>query len=145
MYYQIIVYTTLMIFLNSCSSIVKTHGYKMENPDIFGDLITDLGSKLNSKEDVIKNFGTPSIKVEDISNTWIYLVSNKKKNIFKKDEIDFQFIIKFTFDDNDQLLQNEIIDKSLINEISFSRDKTRIPSSSYDLADQIIDSFTRGR
>ena len=145
MYYQIIVYTTLIIFLNSCSPIVKTHGYKIENPDIFVDLVTDLGSKLNSKEDVIKNFGTPSIKVEDINNTWIYLVSNKKKNIFKKDEIDFQFIIKFTFDDNDQLLQNEIIDKSLINEISFSRDKTRIPSSSYDLADQIIDSFTRGR
>ena len=145
MYYQIIVYTTLIIFLNSCSPIVKTHGYKIENPEIFADLITDLGSNLNSKEDVIKNFGTPSIKVEDINNTWIYLVSSKKKNIFKKDEIDFQFIIKFTFDDNNQLLQNEIIDKSLINKISFSRDKTRIPSSSYDLADQIIDSFTRGR
>ena len=73
------------------------------------------------------------------------MVSSKKKNVFKKDEIDFQFILSFKFNDKNNLIQNEIVDKSMINQITFSRDKTRVPSSSYNLADQIVDSFTRGR
>ena len=145
MFYWVIVYTTLLLCLNSCSPINKTHGYKIENPQLLNDLVANLGSKLNTKEDVIENFGTPSIQIKDIGDTWIYLVSSKRKNVFKKDYIDFQFILKFVFDDNNQLVQNQITDKSLINEITFSNDSTKIQSSSYNLADQIIDSFTRGR
>jgi outer membrane protein assembly factor BamE (lipoprotein component of BamABCDE complex) len=143
MYYRIIVYTILSIFLNSCSPIVKSHGYKIENPQVIGDLVQGLSPNITTKNDIIRDFGSPSIKIKDINDTWIYLVSNKTKNVFKKDEIDFHFILSFNFDDQGNLIKNDVVDKTEINEIVFSREKTRVPSSSYNLADQIVDSFTR--
>ena len=145
MNFRVILYTTLLIFLYSCSPIIKSHGYKVENPQVLVEFIDNKSSDLITKKDILNEFGTPSIRFDDVGDTWIYLVSSKKKNVFKKDEIDFQFILSFKFDDKNNLIQNEIVDKSMINQVSFSRDKTRVPSSSYNLADQIVDSFTRGR
>jgi outer membrane protein assembly factor BamE (lipoprotein component of BamABCDE complex) len=134
-----------LIFLNSCSPIIKTHGYKVENPKLLVDFIENQNSDLTTKKDILNDFGTPSIKIDDIDDTWIYLVSTTEKNVFKKDEVNFQFILSFKFDEENNLIKNELVDKSNINQISFSRDKTKVPSSNYNLADQIVDSFTRGR
>ena len=143
---QFIVYTTLLVFLNSCSPILQSHGYKMEKSTSISEILSDIeSSSTTNKNDIINLYGNPSIKISDIDQTWIYLISEKKKNVFKKDEIDFQFILSFKFDDQDNLIKKDLIDQESINKVSFSKDKTKIPSSSYNLADQIIQSFTRGQ
>ena len=146
MNYQVIVYTTLLIFLNSCSPILQSHGYKMENTTNIADLLSDIkSSNTSNKDDIIKLYGNPSIKISDVDQTWIYLISEKKKNVFKKDEVRFQFVLSFKFDDQGNVINKNLVDQQSINLIAFSKDKTKVPSSSYNLADQLIQSFTRGQ
>ena len=140
-----VVYIILLVFLNSCSPIIKTHGYTIENYDVFNDIISNIDKKTFSKEDILKNMGSPSIIVSDVDNYWIYLLSSKQDKSFSDSEVKSQFLIKFAFNENNILVNHEILNQNNLNIISFSKDETLQPSNNYGLSDQLIESLTRSR
>ena len=98
----------------------------------------------STKDDVLTSYGSPSIKIEDVSNTWLYLTSTKEKKVFTKDEFQEQIIFAFNFNDSNILISQEIYDKDNILEIEFDGDQTYNYGSNYSILDQLYDAFTRG-
>ncbi len=142
---KIIPYIILLLFLNSCSPIIKTHGYTIENTADFSSLISEISSEEKvSKEKILSNLGSPSIVIEDIDNSWIYLVSTKKERSFGDSEIQSQFIIKLVFDNDNQLASYEVLTHEDYNQILFDTGTTKRAENNYTLADQFMDAFTRG-
>jgi outer membrane protein assembly factor BamE (lipoprotein component of BamABCDE complex) len=130
----------LLLFLASCAPVIKPHGYQLEDillqePQIIGT---------STKDDVLTSYGSPSIKIEDVSNTWLYLTSIKEKKVFTKDEFQEQIIFAFNFNDSNILISQEIYDKDNILEFEFDGDQTYNYGSNYSILDQLYDAFTRG-
>ena len=96
---KIIPYIILLFFLNSCSPIIRTHGYTIENTSDFSNFISEIASNEKvSKEKIVNDLGSPSIIIDDVDNTWIYLLSSKRERSFSDSELQAQFIIKLVFD-----------------------------------------------
>ena len=89
--------------------------------------------------------GSPSIKISDINNIWIYLVSLKEQKIFENDEVIFQSVIRLEFNRNGSLISKEFINEEDFTEIAFSDDKTRVITNNYGITDQIYETFIRGQ
>jgi outer membrane protein assembly factor BamE (lipoprotein component of BamABCDE complex) len=141
---KIIPYIILLFFLNSCSPIIKTHGYTIENTSDFSSFISEIASnKKVSKEKIVNDLGSPSIIIDDVDNTWIYLLSSTRERSFSDSELQAQFIIKLVFDSNDYLKNHEILTSENFKKIEFVRDETKGPSDTYGITDQFIDAFTR--
>ena len=141
---KIIPYILLLLFLNSCSPIIKTHGYTIENTSDFSSFISEIASnKKVSKEKIVNDLGSPSIIIDDVDNTWIYLLSSTRERSFSDSELQAQFIIKLVFDSNDYLKNHEILTSENFKKIEFVRDETKGPSDTYGITDQFIDAFTR--
>ena len=95
---KVIPYIILLLFLNSCSPIIKTHGYTIENTSDFSNFIADISSTAQpSKEIISSQLGSPSIIISDIDNIWIYLLSTKRERSFGESKVEAQFIIKLVF------------------------------------------------
>jgi len=142
--FRFAVYLLFVVFVYSCSPISKQHGYMVD--DILyaiGDL-EKLQSKESHKNDVLEFLGSPSIKISDVDDVWIYLVSIKKENIFEEDEINFQQILRYQFDGKGYVIKFNILDQSNYTQIAFSNEKTTIARDAYGIADQLYDAFTRG-
>ena len=141
---KIIPYIILLFFLNSCSPIIKTHGYTIENTSDFSNFISEIASNEKvSKEKILNDLGSPSIIIDDVDNTWIYLLSSKRERSFSDSEVQAQFIIKLVFDSSDHLSNHEILTGEDFKKIEFVRDETKGPSDTYGITDQFIDAFTR--
>jgi len=141
---KIIPYIILLLFLNSCSPIIKTHGYTIENTSDFSEFISEIASNEKvSKQKILNDLGSPSVIIDDIDNTWIYLLSTKRERSFSDSELQDQFIIKLVFDDKDLLFEHKILTGKNFNKISFTSDITKGPSNTYGVADQFIEAFTR--
>ena len=130
----------LLLFLASCAPVIKPHGYQLQDillqePQIVGT---------STKVDIITSYGSPSIKIEDVSNTWLYLTSTKEKKIFTKDEFQEQIIFAFNFNEKDILISQKIYDKNNILDVKFDGDETYNYGTNYGLLDQLYDAFTRG-
>ena len=107
---KIIPYIILLFFLNSCSPIIRTHGYTIENTSDFSNFISEIASNEKvSKEKIVNDLGSPSIIIDDVDNTWIYLLSSKRERSFSDSELQAQFIIKLVFDSSDHLKKHEIL------------------------------------
>ena len=142
---KVVLYITLLVFLNSCSPIIKTHGYTIENTSDFSDFISEIASNEKaSKEKILKDLGSPSIIIDDVDNTWLYLLSTKKERSFSDSEVQAQFIIKLVFDTKDLLIDHEILTGENFNKITFTSDVTKGPSNAYGITDQFMEAFTRG-
>ena len=142
---RIIPYIILIVFLNSCSPIIKTHGYTIENTSDFSDLIAEIAlNEKVSKQKILDDLGSPSIIIDDIDNTWLYLLSTKRERSFSDSEQEDQFIIKLVFDTKDLMVNHEILTSENFNKIAFTTDTTKGPTNSYGITDQFIDAFTRG-
>ena len=130
----------LSLFFISCAPVIKPHGYQLE--DILLSEPQTIGT--STKKDLEKSYGSPSIKIEDVGNTWIYLATSKQKKVFTKDDLQEQLIFTFNFDDNDILISQEVYDQN--NMLSFKSDnkKTYDYGTNYTILDQIYDAFTRG-
>ena len=130
----------ILFFLNACSPVIKPHGYQLgdiliKEPQVVGK---------SNKTDVYNSYGSPSIKIEDIDNTWLYIASSKQKKVFSNDEFLDQIIFAFNFDANDTLVSQEIYDKNQMLNIENDKNKTFDYGTNYSLLDQIYDAFTRG-
>jgi outer membrane protein assembly factor BamE (lipoprotein component of BamABCDE complex) len=130
----------LLLFLASCAPVIKPHGYQLEDillqePQIIGT---------STKDDVLTSYGSPSIKIDDVSNTWLYLTSTKEKKVFTKDEFQEQIIFAFNFNDSNILISQEVYDKKNFLSIKIDGDQTYNYGSNYSILDQLYDAFTRG-
>ena len=141
---KIIPYIILLLFLNSCSPIIKTHGYTIDNTSDFSDFISEIAANEKvSKQKILDDMGSPSIIITDIDNIWLYLLSTKRERSFSDSELQAQFIIKLSFDESNLLSDHQILTGEDFNKIVFESDTTKGPKDSYGITDQLIDAFTR--
>ena len=142
---KIIPYILLLLFLNSCSPIIKTHGYTIENTSDFSELISEIASNEKvSKQKILDSLGAPSIIIDDVDNIWLYILTTKQEKSFSDSELKAQFIIKLVFDTNDLMANHEILTSEDFNKIAFASKTTKGPSKSYGITDQFMEAFTRG-
>ena len=130
----------LSFFLISCAPIIKPHGYQLE------DILLNEPQKIgvSTKNDLIEAFGSPSIKIEDVSNTWLYLATTKEKKVFSKDEFKDQIVFAFNFDNNDVLISQEIYNQDQMVDLDYNKNQTYNFGTNYSILDQLYDAFTRG-
>ena len=140
-----IIITLISLFIYSCSSINKQHGYLLDDVLSSSKKMSNFKEKLTTKADIYLVMGSPSIEISDIENTWIYLISLKEKNVFEADKNIFQSIYRFSFNDSDILIKKEIIMQDSFKEIAFSTDETEVERNAYSISDQLYDAFTRGQ
>ena len=140
-----IIITLICIFIYSCSSINKQHGYLLDDVLSSSKKMSNFKEKSTTKADIYSVMGSPSIEISDVENTWIYLISLKEKNVFEADRNVFQSIYKFSFNDKDILIKKEIVTQDSFKEIAFSTDETEVERNAYSISDQLYDAFTRGQ
>ena len=130
----------LSLFFTSCAPVIKPHGYQLE--DILLNEPQTIGT--STKEDLEESYGSPSIKIEDIGNTWIYLATSKQKKVFTKDEFLDQLIFTFNFDENNILISQEVYDQNHMLSFKSDSNKTYDYGTNYTILDQLYDAFTLG-
>ncbi len=135
----------LITILYSCSPINKQHGYLLDDFLISSDQISKFQSNKTTKNEIFNTLGSPSIEIYDVDHVWIYLLSLKEKKVFDEDELLFQNIIRFVFDENEVLISKTILSRENFNKIAFSTDRTKIRRDAYGITDQLYDAFTRGQ
>ena len=135
----------LITILYSCSPINKQHGYLLDDFLISSDQISKFQSNKTTKNEIFNTLGSPSIEIYDVDHVWIYLLSLKEKKVFDEDELLFQNIIRFVFDENETLISKTILSRENFNKIAFSPDRTKVRRDAYGITDQLYDAFTRGQ
>ncbi len=134
-----------LISLYSCSPINKQHGYLLDDIVISSDKISEFTINTTTKNDIYKAMGSPSIEVKDINDIWIYLISLKEKNVFEDDNLVFQSIFRFEFDQNGLLIEKTTRSQEDFVNIAFSKETTKVRRDAYGITDQLYDAFTRGQ
>ena len=134
-----------LLILYSCSPINKQHGYLLDDFLVSSEEISKFELKNTTKNDVFDAMGSPSIEIEDVENVWIYLLSLKEKKVFDEDQLLYQGIYRFEFDDNEILIEQAFLTADDFNKIAFSTDETKVERNAYGITDQLYDAFTRGQ
>ena len=129
----------------SCAPINNQHGYILEDVVNSANSLSQFNLETTTENEILQTLGSPSIIISDVNNIWIYLVSIKQENIFENDNIIYQSIMRYEFDNNGKLLSKKFYDNKDFTEIAFSKEKTRVVSDNFGLADQLYESFTRGQ
>ena len=135
----------LLFILYSCSPINKQHGYLLDDFLVCSEKISKFELKNTTKNDVLDAMGSPSIEIQDVENVWIYLLSLKERKVFDEDELLFQSIYRFEFDNSGILTEQTFLTADNFNKIAFSSDETRVERNAYGITDQLYDAFTRGQ
>ena len=138
------IYLLFLFLIYSCAPINKQHGYMLDDIVYAIDEIETLNLEKSHKNDVFEALGSPSIKISDVDDVWIYLISVKEEKVFEKDKINFQQILRYQFDEGGNVKNFEVFDQRNFTEIAFSNKKTTITREAYGISDQIYDAFTRG-
>tara|TARA_Y100000992_G_C20998088_1_gene365173 strand:+ start:122 stop:556 length:435 start_codon:yes stop_codon:yes gene_type:complete len=142
-YKNIIIFLTIILY--SCSPINKQHGYLLDDMLSSSDSMANFTINETKKSDIYATMGSPSVEIKDINKIWIYLISLKENNLLNEDYITFQTILRFEFDNSDNLVKKDIISADSYTDISFSNEKTKVERNAYGITDQLYDAFTRGR
>ena len=135
----------ILLILYSCSPINKQHGYLLDDFLVSSEKISKFEVKNTTKNDVFNAMGSPSIEIQDVENVWIYLLSLKERKVFDEDELLFQSIYRFEFDNSGILIEQTFLTADNFNKIAFSSDETRVERNAYGITDQLYDAFTRGQ
>ena len=135
----------LLLILYSCSPINKQHGYLLDDFLVSSEKISKFEVKNTTKNDVFDAMGSPSIEIQDVENVWIYLLSLKERKVFDEDELLFQSIYRFEFDNSGILIEQTFLTADNFNKIAFSSDETKVDRNAYGITDQLYDAFTRGQ
>ncbi len=136
---------TSFIIAYSCSPINNQHGYILEDFVNSANSISQFTLENTTENEIIQTLGSPSIIITDVNNIWIYLVSVKRENVFEDDDITYQYIMRYEFDNNGKLLSKEFLDKENFTKVAFSKNETKVFSDNYGLTDQLYETFTRGQ
>ena len=135
----------LLLILYSCSPINKQHGYLLDDFLVSSEKISKFELNNTTKNDVFDAMGSPSIEIEDVENVWIYLLSLKEKKVFDEDQLLYQSIYRFEFDDSGILIEQAFLNADNFNKIAFSSDETKVDRNAYGITDQLYDAFMRGQ
>ena len=135
----------LLLILYSCSPVNKQHGYLLDDFLISSEKISKFEVKITTKNDVFEAMGSPSIEIHDVENVWIYLLSLKEKKVFDEDELIYQSIYRFEFDDKEILVDQTLLTANNYNKIVFSSDETKVDENTYGFTDQLYEAFTRSQ
>ena len=135
----------LLLIIYSCSPINKQHGYLLDDFLVSSEKISKFELNNTTKNDVLDAMGSPSIEIQDVGSVWVYLLSLKEKKVFDEDQLLFQSIYRFEFDDSGVLIQQALLTADNFNKIAFSSDETRVERNAYGITDQLYDAFTRGQ
>ena len=138
------IYLLFIFLIYNCAPINKKHGYMLDDVLYALDDTGSFNFEQSHKNDVLEALGSPSIKIKDVDDVWIYLVSVKEEKVFDDDEIHFQEILRFQFDDDNIVKNFQVLNQNNFTEIAFSNERTTITRDAYGIADQLYDSFTRG-
>ena len=133
------------IITYSCSPINNQHGYLLEDFVNSANSQSQFNLETTTENEILNTLGSPSIIISDVNNIWIYLISIKRENIFEDDDIMYQSIMRYEFDNNGKLVSKKFFNEKDFTKIAFSRDKTKVFIDNFGLADQLYDSFTRGQ
>ena len=133
----------LLFILYSCYPINKQHGYLLDDFLVSSEKISKFEVQNTTKNDVFNAMGSPSIEIQDVENVWIYLLSLKERKVFDEDELLFQSIYRFEFDNSGILIEQTFLTADNFNKIAFSSDETRVERNAYGITDQLYDAFTR--
>ncbi len=142
--FRFTIYLLFLFLVYNCAPINKKHGYMLDDVLYALDDTGALNFEQSHKNDVLESLGSPSIKIIDVDDVWIYLVSIKEEKVFDEDEINFQEILRFQFDDKDTVKNFQVLNHNNFTQIAFSNERTTITRDAYGIADQLYDSFTRG-
>ena len=123
----------------NCAPVMKLHGYQLE--DILQNKTQENG--ISTKSDLIASYGSPSIKIEDVGNTWLYLTTTKERKVFTEDESLAQIVFEFNFDSDDILISQGVYDESQLD-LKYNINQTYNYGTKYSILDQLYDAFTRG-
>jgi outer membrane protein assembly factor BamE (lipoprotein component of BamABCDE complex) len=143
--FKIYNFILLLLILYSCSPINKQHGYLLDDFLVSSEEISKFELQNTTKNDVFNVMGSPSIEIQDVENVWIYLLSLKERKVFDEDELLFQSIYRFEFDNSGILTEQTFLTADNFNKIAFSSDETRVERNAYGITDQLYDAFTRGQ
>ena len=136
---------TVFIFIYSCTPINKQHGYLLDDLVISAEKISKFEVQNTTTKEIFNVMGSPSIKIDDVNNVWIYLLSLKEKNVFEEDALLYQNIHRFEFNENGILISKEVLTAEDFNKIAFSPEVTKVRRDAYSITDQLYDAFTRGQ
>ena len=136
---------SVSIITYSCAPMNNQHGYVLEDLANTPNSLAQFKLKTTTENEILQTLGSPSIIISDVNKIWIYLVSIKQENIFEDDDVMYQSIMRYEFDNNGKLLSEKYLIQEDFTEIAFSKDKTKVVSDNYGLADQLYESFTRGQ
>ena len=143
--FKFYIFILLLLILYSCSQINKQHCYLLDDFLVSSEKISKFEVKNTTKNDVFDAMGSPSIEIKDVDNVWIYLLSLKERKVFDQDELLFQSIYRFEFDNSGILIEQTLLTADNFNKIAFSSDETRVERNAYGITDQLYDAFTRGQ
>ena len=136
---------SVSIITYSCAPINNQHGYVLEDFANTPNSLAQFNLETTTENEILQTLGSPSIIISDVNKIWIYLVSIKQENIFEDDDVMYQSIMRYEFDNNGKLLSEKYLIQEDFTEIAFSKDKTKVVSDNFGLADQLYESFTRGQ
>ena len=142
--FRFAIYILFLLLLYSCAPINKIHGYTVDDILYAIDDVNTTDSKELHKNHILESLGSPSIKIKDVDDVWIYLVSIKQENVFDEDKINLQHILRYQFDTNGNVIKFNVFDQNNFTKIAFSNEKTTITRDAYGISDQIYDAFTKG-
>ncbi len=117
----------------------------MDDLVISAEKISKFEVQNTTTKEIFNAMGSPSIRIDDVNNVWIYLLSLKEKNVFEKDALLYQNIHRFEFNENGILINKEVLTAEDFNEIAFSPEVTKVRRDAYSITDQLYDAFTRGQ
>ena len=123
----------------NCAPVMKLHGYQLD--DILQNKPQEIG--ISTKSDLIASYGSPSIKIEDVGNTWLYLTTTKERKVFTEDESLAQIVFEFNFDSDDILISHGVYNESQLD-LKYNINQTYNYGTKYSILDQLYDAFTRG-
>ena len=141
----ILLLLNFLFIIYSCSPINKQHGYLLEDVISSSDEMSQFSVGITSESDIFLTLGSPSIEIKDINNIWIYLISLKEQNVFEDDNIVYQSILRFEFDNYGILISKDFLTEDNFAKIDFSNNKTRVVTDNYTITDQIYETFMRNQ
>ena len=69
----------------------------------------------------------------------------KEKKVFDEDDLLYQSIYRFEFDNNGILIDQTFLTADNFSKITFSSEETKVDRNAYGITDQLYDAFTRGQ
>ena len=132
-FYKSLIYSLLLISLNSCSGRISNHGVL----NIENKIHTIIERELE-KAEVEALLGPPSTISAFEFNKWYYINSKIKHFAFYKPEIIHHKVYEIVFNSDNQVLEVNIYDEENFNKIEFNQDYTDTRGNKKSLLQSIL-------